>query len=207
MYAHIRGIITEINDQSCVVDVGGVGYLLFCGAKTLAQVDVNATHTFLVETIVREDMIALYGFINKNDKNMFNLLNSVQGVGFKTALAIQSAMGSDEIMLALSAKDAKAFAKAPGIGPKLAARIVLECASKLQGFISMESVIPGKNNTEKLTGANNILDDAVASLVALGYNRSQAFSAVLKAQDSLKNDNKPQDLNSLIPLALKLLST
>ncbi len=210
MFAHLKGLISEVQDQYCVIDVGGVGYLVYCSAKTLVQIPHGEHALLYIETIVREDVIALYGFCNKTDKAIFNLLNSVQGVGFKTCLAIQSAMSGEEIALAISAKDGKAFAKTPGIGAKLGMRIVMELADKFHKSMDIASTMninsPEQKSSNFAPNTSN-LDEVVAALCALGYQKSAAFSAAFKASEIAEQTNKAKDLQNLIPIALKILTS
>src|SRR5579871_3469767 len=129
MIARLSGRVDSIGDTSCVIDVGGVGYLVFCSSRTLGALPEGVT-TLLTEMQVREDAITLYGFATAAEREWFRLLTTVQGVGAKVALAILSALSPDQLIAAISAQDKAALTRAPGVGPKLAVRLVTELREK-----------------------------------------------------------------------------
>ena len=138
MIAKLKGIIDTIGEDYCIIDVSGVGYLVFASAKTLSKMIKGATTSLLIETVVREDSITLYGFADAWEKEWFNTLTKVQGVGAKVCLSILSVLGPNQLAQAVSAQDKASFTRASGVGPKLAARIVTELASSIcprQGFV------------------------------------------------------------------------
>ncbi|WP_234730464.1 Holliday junction branch migration protein RuvA, partial [Acidocella facilis] len=125
MIARLRGIVDSIEDGRCVIDVNGVGYLVFCSSRTLGALPEGLT-TLLIDMQVREDAITLYGFFTSAEREWFRLLTTVQGVGAKVALGILSALSPDQLIGAIAGQDKGALTRAPGVGPKLAIRILTE---------------------------------------------------------------------------------
>ena len=176
MIAKLRGRVDQLGEDFAVIDVGGVGYLTFCGARTLAALPaVGEMAELAIETHVREDHIHLYGFSSASEREMFRTLMTVQGVGAKVALAILSALSAQQIAQAIASGDQSAFKRASGVGPKLGARIVAELKDKLAGF-TFSAATPAVTTVKGAppTGA----EDAVSALVNLGYARMDAFGAV-----------------------------
>ena len=176
MIAKLRGRVDQLGEDFAVIDVGGVGYLTFCGARTLAALPaVGEMAELAIETHVREDHIHLYGFSSASEREMFRTLMTVQGVGAKAALAILSALSAQQIAQAIASGDQSAFKRASGVGPKLGARIVAELKDKLAGF-TFSAATPAVTTVKGAppTGA----EDAVSALVNLGYARMDAFGAV-----------------------------
>ena len=186
MIAKLRGILDSTGDGWVVVDVSGVGYMLFCGARTLAALPLKGEVVeFAVETHVREDHIYLYGFATNAEREMFQTLTTVQGVGAKAGLAILSALSASQVAQAIAAGDAGAFKKVGGVGPKLAARLVTELRDKLPvlpfpGRQSVRALAAGGKRGNGAVGAN-IVEEAVSALVNLGYGRTDAFGVVTRA--------------------------
>jgi Holliday junction DNA helicase RuvA len=178
MIAKLRGRVDSIGDGEVVVDVGGVGYLVFAPSRTLAALPgVGAVAELAIETHVREDHIHLYGFATAADRETFRTLTTVQGVGAKVGLAILSVLSGEEVSRAIAAQDTAPFRRAPGVGPKLAQRIVAELKDKLPAFAApTESAAPVKG----AQSGNRIAEDAVSALVNLGYGRTEAFTVVSK---------------------------
>ena len=172
-----------------ILDVNGVGYLVFCSGKTLSALPAKGgSVTLLTETHVREDHIHLYGFATVAERVWFRTLTTVQGVGVKMALNILSALAPEQILTAIVAQDKKALTVVSGVGPKLAERLVIELkshATKLgaAGF-SMAAAHAGDTPKAKgkPTAAQSSVEDALSALVHLGYNRSDAFTAVMRVQ-------------------------
>ena len=131
MIGKLKGIVDTIGDGFLIIDVAGVGYYVFASSKTCAQTAAGEAVEFLIETHVREDHIHLYGFANAGEKDWFNLLLNVQGVGTKVALAILSLHSPQDLVAAIASQDKTAFARVSGIGPKLAQRIVTELKDKV----------------------------------------------------------------------------
>jgi Holliday junction DNA helicase RuvA len=199
MIAKLSGVLDSAGSDGVVVDVGGVGYLAFCSARTLRQLPGKGEAVRLViETHVREDHIHLYGFIDEAERSAYRLLTTVQGVGAKVALAILGAVSPDALVAAIAAQDRAALTQADGVGPKLATRIVVELRDKVGG-LSLASA--------PIEGAMPILDgvaaDAVSALVNLGYRRVDAFGAVARASRKVGSEAK---LDVLIRGGLKELA-
>jgi Holliday junction DNA helicase RuvA len=180
MIAKLTGILDHIGPEGAVIDVGGVGYLVFGSNRTLGQLpQPGGAARLLIETHVREDHIHLYGFVDAAERDWFRLLTTVQGVGARLALAILSVAAPDELTLAIVSQDRTTLARADGVGPKLAARIVNELRDKVGGLAlaATNSVAPAP-----ATGVDaGPTGDAVSALVNLGYRRAEAFGAVASA--------------------------
>lgn len=187
MIARLKGIVEELGDDWLIVDVNGVGYHVFASSRTLGSMAVGDAVTVVIETHVREDHIHLYGFADTTERDWFKLLTTVQGVGAKVGLAIQSALSPDEISQAIAAQDKATITRAPGVGPKLAARIASELKDKV-GAIALNQTLAaatGKAAKGSAPAAGITVSDAVSALVNLGYNASQAFGAVSETAGEL----------------------
>lgn len=181
MIASLAGLVDQVAGDSVVVDVGGVGYLVFASSRTLGRLPARGEPVrLLVDTHVREDHIHLYGFADEAERGWFRLLTTVQGVGAKTAVAILSALGPDALTTAVMAQDKAALTRADGVGPKLGQRIVMELRDKV-GAIAPAPLTAGA----KAAGSGGVAGDAVSALVNLGYPRSDAFAAVAEAARAL----------------------
>jgi holliday junction DNA helicase RuvA len=183
MIAKLAGILDQITPEGAVIDVGGVGYLAFCSTRTLGRLPPPGTPVrLLIETHVREDHIHLYGFIDAAERDWFRLLTTVQGVGARLALAVLSAIGPDDLGLAILAQDRASLARADGVGPRLAVRIVNELRDKA-GSLAMTP--PAAPSTPTQPAGESPAADAVSALVNLGYRRADAFGAVAAAAQRL----------------------
>jgi Holliday junction DNA helicase RuvA len=184
LIAKLKGVIDSVDEGSAVVDVNGVGYLVSASSRTLRDLVVGGPATLLVETIVREDAIALYGFLETAERDWFRILTTVQGVGARVALSILSTLSPDEIVRAIAAQDRATLSRPAGVGPKLAARLATELKDKAAAF----GVAPV---SQKAAGAGvvppvaSINEDAVSALVNLGYRRVEAFGAVARVTQRL----------------------
>ena len=204
MIAKLRGRLDSFGTDSAVVDVGGVGYLVFCGTRTIAALPgVGEAVEFAIETHVREDHIHLYGFATPREREMFNTLMTVQGVGAKVALAILSALSSDQIMQAIGAADQAAFKRASGVGGKLAQRIVTELKDKVAAFAVAGAMLPKTAAPVKGAVKTTAVEDAVSALVNLGIDQSSAARAVANAA---KQFDAAAPAPELIRAALKEVS-
>jgi len=198
MIASLKGLLATVAEDSAVVEVGGVGYLVFCSARTLSTLPRPGEAVALkIETHVREDHIHLYGFATEIELEMFRLLLSVQGVGTKVALSILTVLDPDALLVALASGDKAAITGGKGVGPKLAARIINELKDKVGSF-ALEGIYAAPGDTY---GAE--FQDALSALVQLGYNPSVAHTALLAA--SSKVEGNP-DIADLIKGGLKELS-
>lgn len=200
MIASLSGIVDQVADDSVVVDVNGVGYLVFAASRTLARLPARGEPVrLLIETHVREDHIHLYGFADEGERGWFRLLTTVQGVGAKTALAVLSALTPDALTAAVMAQDKAALTEADGVGRKLAQRIVMELRDKLGAVALTPATLARDTETE---GAS-IAGDAVSALVNLGYPRTDAFAAVSAAARTLGTEAR---LDALVKASLKELA-
>lgn len=206
MIAQLSGRIASTDGDSAVVDVGGVGYLVFCSARTLRGLPGTGEATVLqIETHVREDHIHLYGFADEAERAWFRLLLTVQGVGARMALAVLSVLSPDEISTAILAQDKAALRQVSGVGPKVAGRIVSELKDKAQGsaLASVTPLRPIAGDAAPKEDAPAATAEAVSALVNLGYGRGEAFTAVASAARDLGDGG---DLPALIRQGLKELS-
>jgi Holliday junction DNA helicase RuvA len=172
MIAKLRGRLDSSGPNWAVIDVAGVGYLVFCSARTLDRLPRTGEAQLLVVTHVREDHIHLYGFADAAEREWFSLLQGVQGVGAKVALGVLSALSPDELARAVAANDKAALARAPSVGPKLAQRIAAELRDKI-GAIALSDAPEPAPGPER---------EAVSALVNLGYRPAEAANAVQTAR-------------------------
>ncbi len=200
MIAQLSGQIVEQNTNQLILDVHGVGYLVTVSSSTLNQIRaLSGTISLLIEMIVREDSLTLYGFYTSEEKSAFTLLQSVQGVGAKAAISILSVLTPDSLKQAILSSDKAMVSRADGIGPKLAQRIVNELAEKVGNLPT--SLGNTENMDESLAGAGQsaISQDAISALLNLGYSQSEAWAAVQRAFAKTDTD----ELGQLLNLALK----
>lgn len=197
MIAKLRGVVDAIGEAHAVIDVNGIGYLVFCGARTLRDLPAPGSPvTLLIDTHVREDHIHLYGFSESLEREWFRLLLTVQGVGAKVSLAILSALTPAALAEAVTAQDKAPVTRANGVGPKLAQRVVLELKDKMPALLDIVSAgspagaAPARGTAGLLSG---VAADAVSALVNLGYARVDAFAAVA-AVNKAKAGQGVQDL-------------
>lgn len=189
MIGKLTGKIEIIGSDSVIIDVSGVGYLVYVSSKTISKLENAIVTTLLIETYVREDLIHLYGFLSAQEKECFLKLNLVSGVGTKVALAILSSLSSDEVASAIAMKNKEAFRSISGIGPKLAERILLELKDKnfstsVGSFDILQS---------------DVISDSVSALINLGINKNDAYQIVQK----IVRESPGSDINDVIRLALK----
>jgi holliday junction DNA helicase RuvA len=180
--AKLAGLIDSIGDAGCVIDVGGVGYQVFCSARTLRALPrPGEAAKLLIETHVREDHIHLYGFATDTERRWFLALQTVQGVASRIALSLLSTLAPGEIAQAIAAGDKAVLTQAPGVGAKLALRLITELKDKiaqLPGFAVVEAAGGGMAGDE-------VAADAISALVNLGYRRVEAVDAVRQAAREL----------------------
>lgn len=178
MIGKLKGRIEQLDEDGLLLDVGGVGYVVFLSGRSAGALGgVGEAASLLIDTHVREDHIHLYGFATAEEQQWFRLLNTVQGVGAKMALAILSAFSPADIQQAIAAKDTKILTRASGVGPKLAERLVTELKNKVGKLAtSAFTVAPAKGT--KASAPNNENEAAISALVNLGYGRSEAFAAI-----------------------------
>ena len=193
MIAHLTGLIDNVSEGSVVVNVGGVGYLIFCSNRTLnILVGQGKVVSVFIEMHVREDHIHLYGFADKLEQEWFKLLTTVQGVGAKVALAILSVSTPETLVQTVAAADKAAISQAPGVGPKLATRIISELKDKM-GAVEIQvnnfspKIIKDADIVQKAS-SNQATVDAVSALMNLGYGRTESYTAVAKAAQKLGDE-------------------
>ena len=200
MIAQLSGQIVEQNTNQLILDVHGVGYLVTVSSLTLSQIRaLSGTISLLIEMIVREDSLTLYGFYTSEEKFAFTLLQSVQGVGAKAAISILSVLTPDSLKQAILSSDKAMVSRADGVGPKLAQRIVNELAEKVGKLPTSLSDVEDMVVSPAGDGQSAISQDAISALVNLGYSQSEAWGAVQRA--SAKSD--ADELGQLLNLALK----
>ena len=194
MIAKLRGVIDQIGEDFAIIDVSGVGYIVYCPTKVLNKLSSNGQlDEILIETIVREDQITLYGFKEEKEKYWFGLLLKVQGVGAKTALKGLSIMTPDELEMAILSEDKTSLTRIPGIGNKGAVRICSELKDKTMNI----SILDSKQSKE----TNNI-QDVISGLVGLGYGHHQAYEVISK----LSNEDKNKKVEDMLQISLKIIS-
>jgi len=182
MIAKLSGVIDSLGTDWAIIDVGGVGYLVSCSGRSLGHLSPGEHATLMVETQVREDAINLFGFTDVGERDWFRLLTTVQGVGAKVALAILTVLAPDDLMAAIASADKAAVTRAPGVGPKLATRILSELKDKVGGLAlgaaaNLAPAVPGAQPASQPSA----LSDAVSALVNLGYAPSEALAAASRA--------------------------
>ena len=190
MIGKLQGIVDYIGDGFVILMAGPVGYKVF----TPEYLSLKSTVSLWIETIVREDSIRLFGFSSIAAQNLFNQLTTVSGVGPKVALSIMSTIKTDTLLSAIATGDAKTIATTPGVGKKVAEKIIVELKSKIGG--GSFDFGPGDN------GAAGALPDLLAALESLGYRRLDIIDMVQK----LVSDNPNADVAQLVPIALKQIS-
>lgn len=195
MIGMLTGIVDQVTADTLVLDVHGVGYLVFASARTLGKLPGRGEPMrLLIETHVREDHIHLYGFAEEAERNWFRTLTTVQGVGARLAMAVLSALAPEALTTAILAQDSTALKRADGVGAKLAQRIVNELRDKVSGM-TIGTVTPSP--------ASESAAEAVSALVNLGYPRSDAYGAIAEAARRL---GATAPLDALIRSGLKELS-
>lgn len=194
MIGSLKGIVEAIGEDSAILDVGGVGYLVQAGGRTLGRLAVGEGAKIYVETHVREDAIRLFGFLSEEERAWFAHVQTIPGVGAKVALAILDVLAPHELQDAIALQDKASVARANGVGPKLAARIVGELAGKAppKGFYVAASVETRAPSVAAVMGAAR--SEAVSALVNLGIDQSSAARAVAAAAKSLGADPPAPEL-------------
>lgn len=205
MIGKLSGIVDSVASDHLILDVQGVGYLVFCSGRTLANAHKAEPLSLLIDTNVREDHIHLYGFMTAAEQQWFRLLTSVQGVGAKAGMAILSACPADKLGFIIASQDKAALTQADGIGPKIALRILTELKDKAAKIDLSPVPTKGAKVVSIDTPAASVDNDAVSALVNLGYARADAYQAVMQAKTKA-NDNEANDVGAMIRLALKELS-
>ncbi|MDB5524621.1 MAG: ruvA [Rhizobium sp.] len=204
MIGKLKGTIEEIGEDYVLVDVHGVCYVAFCSARTLGRIgSAGEAIVLFIETYVREDQLKLFGFQTALEREWFRLLQIVQGVGSKVALAVLSTLTPSELANAIALQDKTAISRAPGVGPKVAIRILTELKTKAPAFAGDGAINIGLKQELGEGVAAAPVSDAVSALTNLGYSRDQAANAIAAA---LKNGGEGADSSKLIRLGLRELA-
>ena len=195
MIGKLRGVIDSYSDDTVVVDVHGVGYLVHCSARTLQSLpSPGEAATISIETWVREDQIRLYGFASDLERGWFRILTGVQGVGAKVALAILGTLKVSDLANAIALGDKAQIARTPGVGPKLAQRLVLELKDKAPAFASVDLAVVKLQDDLSERRASTPVSEAVSALVNLGYGEIQASAAIAAAVRAAGDKAKTEEL-------------
>ena len=205
MIAQLRGSIVLTDDQRAILDVHGVGYAVHVSGRTQGQLrTVGGEVTLLTEMQVREDSMTLFGFLDVAERDAFRLLITVQGVGAKAAMAILSVLAPVDLTNAIISGDKAMVARADGVGPKIAQRVVNELGEKIGKIVPLDGALSIVNASgEASRSATGLVGDAVSALANLGYAKAEAHSAVMRVQNKLPSDN----LSDLIAAALQEIGT
>lgn len=204
MIGKLSGILDSIGEEHIIIDVGGVGYRVHCSSRTMDNLGQKGEAlSMVIETHVRETEIKLFGFASELERDWFNLLQSVQGVGAKVALAIQSTLSANDLASAIALQDKNMVTRAPGVGPKVGQRIISELKDKLPAYSGAAALELGLAVDEDGEDAPSAPRDAVSALGNLGYSPQQAAVAVSVA---LKSAGKEADSATLIRLGLRELA-
>lgn len=199
MFSYIKGELVEITTDSIVIDVGGIGYCLTVSGSTLNRLPyIGDTIKVFTYLYLREDLMMLYGFVDKDELDMFKMLISVSSIGPKGAIAILSTLTTDDLRFAILSGDAKAISKAPGIGGKTASRVILELKDKM----SLEDAFLKKSaHVDASNPVSGIKNDAVLALTSLGYSSTESLKAVSSVEIT-----EDMDVETVLKLALKKVS-
>ena len=213
MIAQLRGTIVHSGDQQAVLDVQGVGYAVHVSGRTQGQIaTMSGEVTLLTEMQVREDSMTLFGFLDLGERDAFRLLITVQGVGAKAAMAILSVLAPHDLTTAIIAGDKAMVARADGVGPKIAQRVVNELGEKIGKISSLGGALAigdagggagGLSGVGAGAAASGLFLDAVSALINLGYGRAEAHGAVMRVQANAASDN----LSDVIAAALREMGT
>jgi holliday junction DNA helicase RuvA len=204
MIGKLKGMIDTYGEDFVILDVGGVGYLVHCSARTLQELPgTGQPATLAIETYVREDQLRLFGFLTDAEREWFRLLQTVQGVGAKVALSVLSTLKPADLASAIALRDKAMVARAPGVGPKVAERIVTELKDKAPAYASVDPAVIRLSGAVEDRRAPQPVADAVSALINLGYGHPQAAAAIAAAA---RNAGEKADTASLIRLGLKELA-
>lgn len=203
MYAYIKGELAEKNIDHIVVEAGGIGYLIYVPAQSIDYLpdegDQIKVYTYLY---IREDAMVLYGFLTKDDLEIFKMLITVSGIGPKGGLGILSTLSADDLRFAILSGDSKTISKAPGIGAKTAQRVIIDLKDKMSLEEAFEKKLDNNADGVQKTLNSSIKNDAVLALSALGYSSVESLKAVSKVD--ITDD---MDVEDVLKLALKNMSS
>jgi holliday junction DNA helicase RuvA len=204
MIGKLKGVIDSYGNDNVILDVNGVGYLVHCSARTLQELPpAGQVATLSIETYVREDQIRLFGFMTDVEREWFRLLQTVQGVGAKVALAVLGTLKPADLASAIAMRDKATVARTPGVGPKVAERIVTELKDKAPAYAEVDPALVRLSGALEDKRAPQPISDAVSALVNLGYGQPQAAAAVAAAARSA---GEGAEVRTLIRLGLKELA-
>lgn len=204
MIGKLKGVVDAIYEDHLILDVHGVGYLVHCSTRTLSALGgVGEAAVLFIETHVREDQIRLFGFTSEAERDWFRLLQGVQGIGTKTALAVLSTLSAAELGQAIALGDKTTVARAPGVGPRVATRIVTELKDKMPVFGSAGVALADIGGAPAAPVGGGAAADAVSALVNLGYGAPQANAAIAAA---VRGAGEGAKTETLIRLGLKELA-
>jgi len=204
MIGKLKGLIETYGQDSVIVDVNGVGYEVHCSARTLQELPgVGQPATLSIETHVREDQIRLFGFVTEIEREWFRLLQTVQGVGTKVALAVLGTLKPSELASAIAMRDKAMVARTPGVGQKVAERIVTELKDKAPAYTNVDPALVRLSGALDEKRAPRPVADAVSALINLGYAQPQAAAAIAAAARSA---GEGAETTTLIRLGLKELA-
>ncbi len=204
MIGRLKGTIDSYGEDFVIVDVGGVGYMVHCSARTLQALPASGEPVALsIETYVREDQIRLFGFGSDIEREWFRLLQTVQGVGTKVALSVLGTLKPADLASAVAMRDKATLARAPGVGQKVAERIVTELKDKAPAYVAIDPAVIRLSGAVEESRAPKPMAEAVSALVNLGYGQPQAAAAIAAAA---RHAGEGADTASLIRLGLKELA-
>ncbi|KGF20806.1 MULTISPECIES: Holliday junction branch migration protein RuvA [Micrococcaceae] len=201
MISQLRGTVTTLNLNSVVLDVGGVGYLVNAVPRTLGELTVGQEATLPTSLVVREDSMTLYGFTSARDRDVFDIITSVSGIGPKLGLAILAVHSAEELAAAVQNEDTKALTRVSGVGPKSASRIILELKGKLTLSADATATAAPAAQTEAEALAQAAEAQVVEGLTGLGWTEKEAkkvLAATLKAQPELAGASVPELLRAAL---------
>jgi Holliday junction DNA helicase RuvA len=204
MIGKLKGVIDSYGEDFVIVDVGGVGYLVNCSGRTLQALPATGEPVALsIETHVREDQIRLFGFLSEMEREWFRLLQTVQGVGAKVALSVLGTLKPADLANAIAMRDKAMIARSPGVGSKVAERIVTELKDKAPAYVSVDPAVIRLAGSVEEKHAPQPVADAISALVNLGYGQPQAAAAIAAATRAA---GEGADTGNLIRLGLKELA-
>jgi holliday junction DNA helicase RuvA len=204
MIGKLKGIIDSYGEDFVIVDVNGVGYQVHCSSRTLQDLPrVGEASTLSIETHVREDQIKLFGFSTDIEREWFRLLQTVQGVGAKVAVAVLGTLRPSELASAIAMRDKAMVARTPGVGPKVAERIVTELKDKAPAYTDVDPALVRLSGALEENRAPQPISDAVSALINLGYAQPQAAAAIAAA---VRSAGDAAEVKTLIRLGLKELA-
>ena len=202
MYAYIKGILADITEDAIIVENQGIGYEIAVPGQVFDYLpSVGEEVKIYTYHYVREDAILLYGFLTKEDVRIFKMLIGVSGIGPKGALAILSVLSTDDLRFAILGDDAKAIAKAPGVGAKTAQRVIIELKDKLSLEDAFEQKLANQAQKAELNPAVGVKNEAILALTSLGYSQSEALKVLQGIE--ISPDDQVEDV---LKMALKQMA-